>query len=81
MEVGLHVYEPGGPASFSDFSRWRPPDVGIYKLNIGICISSSSTQVGLGFLIRDAQKAMWWQQCNNKWLGVMIGFSYKLLQF
>jgi hypothetical protein len=55
MEVGLRVYDLGGPASFSDFSRWRPPDVGIYKLNIGICMSSSSMQVGLRFLIRDAQ--------------------------
>ena len=55
MEVGLHVYDPSGTASFSDFSLWRPPDVGIYKLNIGICTSSSSRQVGVGILIRDAQ--------------------------
>jgi hypothetical protein len=55
MEVGLHVYDPGGTASFSDFSRWRPPDVGIYKLNIGICTSLSSRQVGVRILIQDAQ--------------------------
>ena len=39
----------------SDFSRWRPPDMGTYKLNIGICTRSSSRQVGVGILIRDAQ--------------------------
>uniref|UniRef100_A0A2N9F4D6 RNase H type-1 domain-containing protein n=1 Tax=Fagus sylvatica TaxID=28930 RepID=A0A2N9F4D6_FAGSY len=55
MEMGLHAHDPGVPASFSEFRRWRPPDVGIYKLNIGICMRSNSMQAGLGFLIRDGQ--------------------------
>jgi hypothetical protein len=36
-------------------SRWRPPDQGNFKLNMGIYVDKESKSVGIGLVIRDAQ--------------------------
>ncbi len=54
IDVGLHVHDPGGIATIADSSRWRPPDFGTYKVNIGIRMGSNSMKVGVGILIRDS---------------------------
>jgi hypothetical protein len=35
-------------------SRWRPPDQGSYKLNMGFSVDSCLSLAGVGFLVRDA---------------------------
>ena len=33
------------------FNRWRPPELGNYKVNLGFCLNLSSKVVGVGFLV------------------------------
>ena len=35
-------------------SRWRPPDQGFFKINIGFSVDSQLNMVGVGCLVRDA---------------------------
>ena len=61
-------------------SRWRPPDLGIYKVNIGICMDSNSMKVGVGILF-EILVVLWQLQCSTKWRDVMINSSFKLLWY
>jgi hypothetical protein len=53
-EAGLQVQEVGGGSEVLMASRWRPPDHGFYKLNMGFSVDPFLKLVGVGFLIRDA---------------------------
>ncbi len=48
LDVGLHVHEPGGVLDVDAFSRWRPPEAGNYKLNVGFSTDARKKLVGLG---------------------------------
>jgi hypothetical protein len=53
-EAGLQLQEVEGGAVVPLASRWRPPDQGFYKLNMGFSVDHRLKLVGVGFLIRDA---------------------------
>uniref|UniRef100_A0A2N9FI47 CCHC-type domain-containing protein n=1 Tax=Fagus sylvatica TaxID=28930 RepID=A0A2N9FI47_FAGSY len=53
-EVGLQVQEVGGSSEILRASRWRPPDQGFYKLNMGFSVDPVLKLVGMGSLIRDS---------------------------
>lgn len=54
LDVGLHVHEPGGVLDVDAFSRWRLPEAGNYKLNVGFSTDARNKLVGLGVIIRES---------------------------
>jgi hypothetical protein len=55
MEAGLQVQDPGGASVVQVFNRWRPSELGNYKVNLGFCLNLISEVVGVGFLVRDSR--------------------------
>ncbi len=54
IELGLHVQDVGGRVEIEDSGKWRPPDRGVYKLNLACNISLNSGEMGVGILARDS---------------------------
>ena len=53
MESGLELQHARGQVEVADGERWRPPEQGLFKLNIAWSTSSTANQVGVGVLVRD----------------------------
>lgn len=72
MEAGLQVPDPGGEFVVLVFNRWRPPELGNYKVNLGFCLNLSSKVVGVGFLVCGSRGLMMvamqrnFALCNDK---------------
>ena len=55
LAVGLRVQDSDSVLEVPIASRWRPPDQGNFKLNVGLCVDKGSKSVGIGLVVRDAQ--------------------------
>ena len=55
LAIGLRVQDPERTLEVPLSSRWRPPDQGNFKLNMGIFVDKESKSVGIGVVIHDAQ--------------------------
>ena len=55
LDVGLRMQDSGSVLEVPIASRWRPPDQGNFKLNMGLCVDKGSKSVGVGIVVRDAQ--------------------------
>ena len=53
-KAGLQAQAVGGGSVVPLASRWRPPDQGFFKINIGFSVDSQLNMVGVGCLVRDA---------------------------
>ena len=54
LEAGLDVQKEGGIIEIVGASRWRPPEEGIFKVNIACKFCSNLSKVGVGVLVRDS---------------------------
>ena len=54
LEAGLAVQKEGGIIEIIGASRWRPPEEGIFKVNIACKLCSNLSKVGVGVLVRDS---------------------------
>ena len=54
LEAGLAVQKEGGIIEIMGASRWRPPEEGIFKVNIACKLCSNLSKVGVGVLVRNS---------------------------
>jgi hypothetical protein len=55
LAVGLRVQDSDSVLEVPIANRWRPPDQGNFKLNVGLCVDKGSKSVGIGLVVCDAQ--------------------------
>jgi hypothetical protein len=53
-EAGLQVHALAGQSVVPVASRWRPPELNSYKLNMAFSMDLRLRLIGVGFLVRDA---------------------------
>jgi hypothetical protein len=54
LEAGLDIQKEGVIVEIVGASRWRPPEEGIFKVNIACKFCSNLLKLGVGVLVRDS---------------------------